>query len=191
MASATTSAPNDGDALHTDDIYAQHFDPGEAMQRVTISIDDALAREFDALCRQRGYASRSEAVRDLLRDAVRAPRTGNREGFCVANFSYVYNHHERGMAALLATTQHEQHDLVLATTHVHLDHDHCLEALMLKGPVDRVCALTDAIQAERGVRHGALNVIPVEPGDHHQPGDTHDHDTHSHDGAMHLSPRAG
>jgi CopG family nickel-responsive transcriptional regulator len=156
------------------------------VQRVTISLDDALATEFDALAQSRGYSSRSEAVRDLLRDAVRTRRGEEEAGYCVANLSYVYNHHERGLATLLANVQHENHDLVLATTHVHLDHDHCLETVMLKGPTRRVCAFADSLRAERGVRHGVLNVIDVEPGDHH----AGEH-AHSHGGAAHLSPRPG
>lgn len=153
------------------------------MQRVTISIDDALATAFDADALARGYHSRSEAVRDLMREAVRA--RSEREGFCVASFSYVFNHHERGLAARLMAAQHAHHDLVLATTHVHLDHDHCLEAVMLRGPVAEVRALTDAIQAERGVRHGTLNLISVTragdhdqtPHAHHVGGEAHTHFT--------------
>jgi CopG family nickel-responsive transcriptional regulator len=156
------------------------------MQRVTISVDDALAVEFDALADARGYASRSEAIRDLLREALRAGRNQAQEGYCVANLSYIYNHRERDLATVLADVQHEHHDLVLATAHVHLDHDYCLETVMLKGPVARVRVFADEIQAQRGVRHGALNVIQVEPGDQH----AHEH-AHTHRGAAHLSPRPG
>jgi CopG family nickel-responsive transcriptional regulator len=156
------------------------------MQRVTISVDDALAGEFDALAESRGYESRSEAIRDLLREALRAGRSQVQEGYCVANLSYIYNHRERDLATVLTDVQHEHHELVLATAHVHLDHDFCLETVMLKGPVARVRAFSDHIQAQRGVRHGALNVIPVEPGDQH----AHEH-AHAHAGASHLSPKPG
>jgi len=156
------------------------------MQRVTISVDDALAGEFDALVEARGYASRSEAIRDLLREALRAGQSHGREGYCVANLSYVYNHRERDLAAVLADAQHAHHDLVLATAHVHLDHDDCLETVLLKGPVASVQIFSDQIQAQRGVRHGALNVIQVEPGDQHR------HEpAHAHSGAAHLSPKPG
>jgi CopG family nickel-responsive transcriptional regulator len=156
------------------------------MQRVTISVDDALAGDFDALAEARGYGSRSEAIRDLLREALRAGQAQVHEGYCVANLSYVYNHRERDLATVLADVQHAHHDLVLATAHVHLDHDYCLETVMLKGPVARVRIFSDHVQAQRGVRHGALNVIQVEPSDHHA-----DEHAHVHSGAAHLSPKPG
>ena len=157
------------------------------MERITMSIDERLAHEFDALIAQRGYTSRSEAMRDLLRRKVEAGRmTKDARAFCVASLSYVYNHHERDLAARLTEAQHAQHELVVAATHVHLDHEHCLETLILKGPTRAVRALSDRLQAERGVRHGQINVITVEPGDeHHKPG-TH----HHHHGRLHLIPRS-
>jgi CopG family nickel-responsive transcriptional regulator len=156
------------------------------MQRVTISVDDALAGEFDALAQARGYGSRSEAIRDLLRDALRASQGQAQDGYCVANLSYIYNHRERDLATVLADVQHAHHDLVLASAHVHLDHDYCLETVMLKGPVTSVRVFSDHIQAQRGVRHGVLNIIQVEPGDHHADGRAH-----AHSGAAHLSPKPG
>jgi CopG family nickel-responsive transcriptional regulator len=157
------------------------------MQRVTISLDESLAAAFDALSRQQGYQSRSEAVRDLVRRAVDERRADGEEGtHCVANLSYVYDHHVRALAQRLIAVQHEHHDLVVATTHIHLDHDSCLESVMLKGPTEAVRALADRIRAERGVRFGALNLISVAPNDHH--GDDSGHSHHGHD---HLSPHPG
>lgn len=160
------------------------------MQRITLSIEDRLAQDFDALCVGRGYQSRSEAVRDVLRQAVAADLIDRAEGFCVANLSYIYNHHERDMASRLTAMQHAHHDLVLATAHVHLDHDNCLETIMLRGPTLKVRALADEIRAERGVRHGVLNVIPVEPdASHERDGDHGRGHGHHHDHTPHLSPR--
>lgn len=156
------------------------------MQRVTISLDDALAQDFDRLAAARGYASRSEAMRDLLREAITAYRVEDETGRCVANLSYVYNHHERGMASRLMEMQHANHDMVLATCHVHLDHDDCLETVMLKGTVKAVRGLADAILSERGVRHGRLNVISVALNHHHHHDGDHAHD---HEDGAHQSPR--
>lgn len=143
------------------------------MQRVTISLDDALAEQFDDLVNARAYSSRSEAIRDVMRDALAVHMTEEGEtGHCVANLSYVYNHHERGMAARLMDIHHAHHHSVMATSHVHLDHDNCLETVMLKGPVKVVRELADAIRSERGVRHGVLNLIAVH---------THEAHTHEHD----------
>jgi CopG family nickel-responsive transcriptional regulator len=133
------------------------------MQRFTISLDDELAREFDNLIAERGYGNRSEAVRDLLRGQLEAARQqGSGGGHCVANLSYVYNHHERDLAERLTTLQHGHHDLTVATMHAHLDHDNCLESVILKGPTEQVRAFAGALTAERGVRHGSLNVVAVE-----------------------------
>ena len=134
------------------------------MQRFTISLDDKLATEFDALIAARGYENRSEAVRDVLRGEMDRMRIVNApKGECVASLSYVYNHHERDLAERVTALQHDHHDLTVSTMHVHLDHDHCLETVVLKGEVRAVQRFADAVCAERGVRHGRVNVISVEP----------------------------
>lgn len=133
------------------------------MQRVTISLDDESARGFDALVVEQGYASRSEAVRDLVRRAVDDRRLQRRgDGLCVANLSYVYDHHVRSLAGRLMDLQHRHHGLVISTTHVHLDHHACLESTLLKGRIDAVRGLADGIRAERGVRYGAINLVSFE-----------------------------
>jgi len=156
------------------------------MERITMSIDEGLAKEFDALAKARGYTSRSEAMRDLLRREVEANRVAyEARSFCVANFSYIYNHHERELAERLTESQHQHHDLVVAAMHVHLDHDNCLESVILKGSTATVRAFANRTQAERGVRHGHINLVTVATGDTHAgPG------THRHHGHMHLIPRS-
>jgi CopG family nickel-responsive transcriptional regulator len=149
------------------------------MQRVTVSLDEELAAAFDALAADQGYASRSEAVRDLVRKAITDRREQAVEGDCVANLSYVYNHHVRDLAQRLTELSHAHHDQVVATFHIHLDHDHCLESVMLKGPTGEVRALADAIRAERGVRFGQLNLIAVEPNGEHADA-AHRHGAHEH-----------
>ena len=139
------------------------------MERFTISLEEALAREFDALIRSRGYTSRSEAVRDMLRKELEGARLERQEApHCVASLSYVYNHHERQLAERITDKQHEAHDLVVSSMHVHLDHDHCMEAVILRGETREVRRFADGLSAERGVRHGLLNLIPVEAEPLHQ-----------------------
>jgi len=79
----------------------------------------------------------------------------------------IYNHHVRDLAERLTLAQHEHHDLVVTTTHLHLDHEHCLENAFLKGSTAAVRAFADRILAERGVTHGQLNLITVASGDEH------------------------
>ena len=133
------------------------------MERITISLDADLAAEFDRLIAERGYRNRSEAVRDVLRAHLEQARQIRGEAnHCVANLSYVYNHHERDLAERLTALQHGQHDLTVASLHAHLDHENCLESVILRGPTAAVRGFSDALIAERGVRHGQLNLIDVE-----------------------------
>lgn len=133
------------------------------MERFTISLDETLARSFDHLIRERGYANRSEAVRDMIRRELETRRIDKEEApHCVASLSYVYNHHERRLAERLTDLQHHAHDVVVSSMHVHLDHDNCLETLFLRGHTGEVRAFAEKLSAERGVRHGSLNLIPVE-----------------------------
>jgi len=155
------------------------------MERITISLEHDLARDFDALIERRGYASRSEAMRDLLRRAIEDGRRAYElKSHCVANLSYVYDHHARDLAERLTSAQHQHHDLVVSTMHVHLDHANCLESVVLKGSVAAVKRLAEQTQSERGVRHVALNLVTVTHGDEH-----HARGAHRHRGHMHLIPR--
>ena len=156
------------------------------MERITMSIDEKLASEFDALIAKRGYTSRSEAMRDLLRRDVEANRVAyEQKSYCVANLSYIYDHHSRDLAERLMAAQHEHHDMVVSTMHVHLDHEHCLESVILKGPTAAVRSFAGATQAQRGVRHAQVNLVTVDTGDAH-PGLS----GHQHHGHLHLIPRS-
>jgi CopG family nickel-responsive transcriptional regulator len=163
------------------------------MERITISIDSDLASEFDQLIAARGYKNRSEAVRDLVRQHLEAQRTVHAPtGHCVANLSYVYNHHERDLAERLTALQHGRHDLTVATLHAHLDHDNCLESVILRGATSAVRVFADALMAQRGVRHGQLNVVAVDVGDSHANPHEHAH-PHAHGSVdavhVHLKPK--
>ena len=135
---------------------------GRSMQRFTISLEDKLAHEFDAWIAQRGYSTRSEAVRDLLRGELeRALLRSRPQGDCVACLSYVFNHHELNLADRMTSLQHEHHELTVSTMHAHLGHDHCLETVILKGDAQSVQRFADAVCAERGIHHGNVNLISV------------------------------
>ncbi len=152
------------------------------MERFTISLDDHLAAEFDSWIAQRGYANRSEAFRDLLRAEMDRNRLAEQpDGPCVACLSYVYNHHERDLGERLTRLQHAHHDLTLSTMHAHLDHEHCIETVLLRGAASSVQHFADALCAEKGVLHGKLNLIGVD-----------EHGAHKHEGHgkrhMHIKP---
>jgi len=146
------------------------------MERITITIDDDLLAAVDALAQVRGYASRSEAIRDMLRDAARK-ETADTSAPCVATLTYVYDHAMRDLPQRLTDAQHAQHDLSIATTHVHFGHDDCLEVAILRGPSDAVRRHADTLTAQRGVRHAHLHLIPVsgETREHSHGGHSHSH----------------
>lgn len=132
------------------------------MKRLTMSLDDDLADAFDALVHERGYENRSEAFRDLLRhDLGEVRRTERPDGPCIATLSYLYNHHQRQLAMRLTDMQHEHHELTISSTHAHLDHDHCIETVILRGRTDEVQAFAQEVISQPGVTHGQLHLVPV------------------------------
>ncbi len=133
------------------------------MQRVTVTVDDELVDEIDQFMSLRGYQNRSEALRDLARAGLQQMQEDSHAGGeCVAALVYVYDHHVRELAKRLVDTQHDHHDLSIATMHAHLDHATCLEVALLRGRAAEVRRFAAEITSERGVRHGRLVLVPVE-----------------------------
>lgn len=133
------------------------------MERLTISLDNQLSEQFDEFIRARGYTNRSEAMRDLIRDQLETARLEKGGGgHCVATLSYIYDHHESDLASRVTSIQHDRHDLTLSSMHVHMDHDNCLEVVILRGTIQDVKDFANLVMATRGVRHGKLHMVPVE-----------------------------
>ncbi|MCA1401373.1 nickel-responsive transcriptional regulator NikR [Bradyrhizobium brasilense] len=133
------------------------------MQRITITIEDDLLAEIDAAAEARGYQNRSEIIRDLARAGLQQSAENTPSGQCVAALVYVYDHAARDLSKRLVQNFHGHHDLSLATLHVHLDDDSCMEVTALKGASSEVRHLADHIIAERGVRYGRVVMIPTAP----------------------------
>ena len=132
------------------------------MQRITITIEDDLLAEIDAAAGERGYQNRSEIMRDLARAGLQqTAQEAVLSGQCVAALVYVYDHAARGLSKRLVQNFHGHHDLSLATLHVHLDDDSCMEVTALKGAASEVQHFADHIIAERGVRYGRVVMIPT------------------------------
>jgi CopG family transcriptional regulator, nickel-responsive regulator len=130
------------------------------VQRITMTIDDDLLAEIDRVAEARGYQNRSEAIRDLARAGLQhtAPQLdGSRD--CVAALVYVYDHEARELSRRLTRTFHDHHAMTLATLHVHLDHDSCMEVNVLRGRSDEVQHFAEHVVAERGVRHGQVVMV--------------------------------
>lgn len=153
------------------------------MERVTITVDEDLLAEIDALCRKRGYSSRSEIFRDmaretLARDALDAGQQQDNDLKCYGALTYVYDHATRELSGRIADNHHAHHALSVATTHVHLNHDNCLEVSILSGTAGELRSFADSVTSQRGVRHGHLHIVPV-VNDHN--GHSHSHHHHDHD----------
>ena len=152
------------------------------MHRITITIDDDLMVDLDRVIATRGYQNRSEAIRDLARAGIQQAVQDAGEGRdCVGALVYVYDHSARDLAKRLVHSFHDHHDLSLATLHVHLDHDSCMEVTVLKGRGADVQQFADRIIAERGVRHGHVVYLPADGAHAHGRGESHSHGHgHSH-----------
>ena len=152
------------------------------MERITISVSDEFAAELAAFMESERYDNRSEAVRDLARLGLKRARIDHSiSGDCVATLSYVFGHHGRELAKRLTDAHHEHHEHQVATMHVHLDHDSCLEVAVLRGDAAEVRDFAKTIIAERGVTHGQVSFVPVSihAATHTHGGATHIH-THTH-----------
>ena len=145
------------------------------MQRVTISVDDNMAKAIDEYMTRAGYTNRSEALRDLVRDQL--VRTGNTAPTrdCVAAVSYVYDFDGRDLAMRLERLQHEHHDLTISSMRTRLDHRHCMEVILFRGATEQVRKIAESTIAERGVRYGHINLVPIRSDGH-----KHSHGDHSH-----------
>jgi CopG family nickel-responsive transcriptional regulator len=158
------------------------------MQRVTVTLDDELMDQLDQIIADRGYQNRSEAIRDLARSGIlQASEVEDSKKDCVAALVYTYDHNVRELAKRLTQNFHDHSDMSLASMHVHLDHDQCMEINILKGNSGAVRHFAEHVIAERGVRHGRVVVVPndtVSQGHSHThthgSGDHHSHADHSH-----------
>ncbi len=124
--------------------------------RFGISLDDELLRQFDSLCEKRGSPNRSEAIRDLIRAALVEDRWEQDCSIVAGTLTMVFDHHKSDLAQRLTEEQHEYHDLIITTLHVHLDHDNCLEVLALKGEARHLRALANKLLTIKGVKTGQL-----------------------------------
>jgi CopG family nickel-responsive transcriptional regulator len=125
--------------------------------RTGVSLEKELLEKFDAAIQRKGYQNRSEAIRDLIREHL-VEGAVEENKVIVGTLSMVYDHHQPNLSAKLIEAQHAAASKVLAATHVHLDHHHCLEVIILKGRSGEVRSLADRILSLRGVKHGQLTV---------------------------------
>jgi len=131
------------------------------LSRIGVAIDSELLEDFDRHIERRGYSNRSEAFRDLIRDELVQQESESPESRVVGTLTLLYNHHVRMLSDKLTDIQHDAYHNVMSTLHIHLDHDNCLEVLVLKGKAKDVRRLADTLISTRGVRHGHLTITGV------------------------------
>lgn len=126
--------------------------------RFGVSLEEELLRNFDRLIRQRKYANRSEAIRDLIREALVKEEWKEKAGEVAGVITLVYDHHKRELLNRLTDIQHDYKDMIISAQHVHLDHDNCLEMIALKGNPQEAAELKDKLRSAKGVKFGSLTM---------------------------------
>lgn len=132
------------------------------LKRFGISMEGSLLRKFDNLVQQKGYENRSEAVRDLVREAIIQQTWEDGEQIIAGSILLFYDHHQRNLLEEMTRIQHSVHDVILATTHFHLNHDSCLELIVVKGKAKEIQELSYKLTSLKGVTYGNFSVAPVE-----------------------------
>ncbi len=133
---------------------------GEKIARISITLPQELLKELDKSLRAQRYASRSEAIRDAVRDFLAAYKwrtelRGEQLGVIVL----LYDHHTRGLTDVITEIQHEKSEVIRASQHMHIDQENCMETLMVKGPSEEIKRLVDRLGALRGVKQAKLIVV--------------------------------
>ena len=147
------------------------------LSRIGIALDSELLKRFDRSIARRGYTNRSEAFRDLIRDRLVTEQTAAPDAIVVGTVTLIYGHHASGITEKLTEVQHEHHELVVSTSHAHLDHDSCLEVLIVHGKSAKVEQFADLLIGLKGVQHGRLVMtVPAHAIEHtHEHGHKHSH----------------
>ncbi len=124
------------------------------VKRFGVSLEEDLLEAFDEMIAERSYTNRSEAIRDLIRDALVKREWLSDQTETAGAVVIVYDHHRHELSGKLARMQHDEYNNIISTLHVHLDHDNCLETVLLKGKASDIKRIADSIIATKGVKHG-------------------------------------
>jgi CopG family nickel-responsive transcriptional regulator len=134
------------------------------IERIGVSLEKELLSTFDKLIAKQSYQSRSEAIRDLMRQQLSTERLSNPEAKAVAAVCIVYDHHATRLAEKLIDLQHSHILQVLSSLHIHLDEHDCLEIIVLRGRVGQINRMGESILSMKGVKLGRVNLLATVPG---------------------------
>jgi CopG family nickel-responsive transcriptional regulator len=130
----------------------------ESVSRLSISLPPTLLDQLDDMVEEKGYTNRSLAVADMIRAHLVEHRQKFGREEIAGTITLVYDHHKQHVQETLTDIQHDHHDLIISTLHVHLDHHNCLEVLIVRGKAARIKQIADELIAAKGVKHGKLTV---------------------------------
>jgi len=125
------------------------------LERFGVSLPKDLIEKFDRLIEKKGYSSRSEAIRDLMRDSI-IDQNIEEDKEVVGVITIVFDHHTRELTDKLTDIEHDHHKTIVSSTHIHLDHHNCLEVIVVKGKAKKVKELGEKLISTKGVKHGKL-----------------------------------
>jgi len=132
--------------------------------RFGISMEKDLLSRLDQEIVKRGYANRSEAIRDLIRNQLVEIAWSRDEEEVAGTITIIYNHHVKGLSDLLLELQHDHHEMIVSVMHVHLEHEHCLEVMVIKGAASEAKKLAGRLIGVKGVKHGKLTITSTGKG---------------------------
>ncbi len=124
--------------------------------RFSVSLPQKLLDTLDEKIIQKGYASRSELIRDLIREQINADRWQDERGEVFGNLTLIYDHHQRELAAKMIDIQHADSVAVLCSTHVHLDRHNCMESIIMKGTPSEIERIATELGGLKGVQFAKL-----------------------------------
>jgi len=132
------------------------------VERVGVSLEKELLSAFDSLIAKQGYPSRSEAIRDLIRQQINAERLSHPQAQAVAAVFLVYSHHSTNLMEMLTDLQHSHHLQTISSMHIHLDEHNCLEVIVLRGQVGKIHKTAENLISLKGVKLGRINLLTAE-----------------------------
>lgn len=128
----------------------------EKITRFGVSIEPNLLKKFDNIIKKVGYTNRSEAIRDLIRKNLISEENKDPNAESIGTFTMIYDHHTGNLTDRLLNIQHDHNSEILSTNHIHINHNNCLEVLVLKGRTYKIKKLADNIKSLKGIKHGEL-----------------------------------
>ena len=130
----------------------------ETVSRFSISLPPSLLQQLDGMATEKGYDNRSQAIADMIRAQLVEHRQKFGTEEIAGTITLVYDHHKQHVQAALTDIQHDHHQVIVSSIHVHLDHDNCLEVLIVRGKADIIKKIANELTTAKGVKHGQLTV---------------------------------